>query len=203
MCSKCRLHPGFIVKGHGKLRSEVGGLLERVSTPAACGQRLQYCNRADSSPNFQWRGKKTLKSNSLHFSLHQLSLPLTWGFPQDGDYATIIQFIFLTSLSQKIRQWATNCSFYSKVMCLWCVINWTEFLFVSEGDIEILRLLLLDNRDVALEYSEIKLWLWNWPLISVPQKLISGLSGHLASPAFCLLLSFKNVFGKDFGRLFI
>lgn len=27
-------------------------------TPAACDRRLQYCDQADSSPNFQWRGKK-------------------------------------------------------------------------------------------------------------------------------------------------
>lgn len=102
------------------------------------------------------------------------------------DFKTI-WFIFLVqhipSLSQKIRQYVTKCTFYS-------VINLTEFLFVTKGAVDIHQLLLLHHEDLALEYSPTKLCLWNSPKISVPQRLISWLRSYLPQvwpSAFSLL----------------
>lgn len=151
----CSQHPGLSVKVYVKLLSEVGALVDH-RTPVSCDQRLKYCNQADSFPTLKLHGEKKTKEIILLIFFIASSLPLSiswcWWLWHlfHLDFKTI-WFIFLVqhipSLSQKIRQYVTKCTFYS-------VINLTEFLFVTKGAVDIHQLLLLHHEDLALEYSQ-------------------------------------------------
>lgn len=186
MCSKSHLHPGFIVKGHGKLHAEVDGLLDRVSATELqqlVTKAFSIAIRQTPLPTLS-HGKKNLKVILFAFFIQWVEFALDLGTSSRWwlchlchlDFK-INQFIFLVQhlniiVSEDKTAWNWLHLLFKRY--LWRVINWTEFLFVTKGDVEILSLLLLDHKDLALEYFPVKLWLWNRPVISVPQKFLLG-----------------------------
>lgn len=63
MCSICHLHPGLIVKGHGKLPSEADGLLDRVTSielQQLVTKGFNIVIRQTPLPTFSGMGKKNI-----------------------------------------------------------------------------------------------------------------------------------------------